>query len=210
MESFKIIYIDEQEDDRSTFKNIANSYGLNVIPLHPEPDIDLFIMKIFSLEPNAIIIDYKLKEFDPTISYYGTDLQKKILEIADSFPTLVLTTYEIDALNDVSSEPSLIASKDMMEGDFLWRMIIKIIQNDILALQHAEEELHMLVEISMSDDLTAKQKNRMIELDTFIENRLSKMSSLTPEVKLSSMDNRLKELIDLVKEAINKLQGNVN
>jgi DNA-binding NarL/FixJ family response regulator len=113
MEKYKILYIDEQEEYRENFKDLANE-NLEIETAHPKKTKGQMMQFIRDNDYDAVIVDYGLMNNDPAIKYTGDEIIKKINEEKEDFPALVIT-QNIDQDGGVDEKVS--ATKILLKED---------------------------------------------------------------------------------------------
>ena len=218
---YKIIYVDEYQDDIDDFleyfedKDSNNKFEIK--SLLPEKTLDEMYQRIFEENPDAIISDFKLNdmktEIKYNIPYTGVDLTEKILDIKKKFPCFVLTSYDTQAIK-TSQDVNMIYIKDILHGseektkaeaNFLYTVENQIIHYK-KRIDNAEKELLELIDKSNKEELNAIEEAKLLELDTFIEQSTNQKSALPEHLKGTKNFDKLKKMIDNTDELLAKLR----
>lgn len=221
MNQYKILYIDESQDDIDDFLDYLESKDsskkFKVESLFPEPTLDEMIEVIFDEKSDAIVVDFKLNDLKNSINYNvpytGVELAERVLEIKKDFPCFVITSFDNDAIR-VSKDVKLVYFKGILHGDEerteAKANFIDKIENQILHyrqdIDSAKRELNILEEKAKSLRLNSVEEARLVELDTFLE-AVTNQKSMIPE-QLKSYENleRLYKLIDNTDQLLKTFQ----
>ncbi|SMN01282.1 hypothetical protein SPONL_1903 [uncultured Candidatus Thioglobus sp.] len=206
MGKYKILFVDEVEADirrfqRYVYKNDVNKI-FELIVKTPESNLDNFLNEIKDEEFDAIITDHKLHEENANISFDGLDLVEAVLDKKINFPCFILTSYDDEAIVD-GKDVNIIYIKGLMQADAennAHATFLDKIENQILhyrkRIQDAENELLELVVKSDTQDLNVEDENKLLELDTFIEQSTNKKSSLPKHLKGRKHLDKLHKMIE--------------
>jgi CheY-like chemotaxis protein len=218
---YKIIYIDEDRDAIDEFleyfddKDSQNKF--EIVTLFPERHLDEMIDKIFEENPDAIISDYMLNEYKTDINYNvpytGVGLTEKILDIKEKFPCFVMTSYDNQAIR-VSQDVNMVYIKDILHGSEektnAKANFLDTVENQIIhyqkRIENAENELLKLIEKSNQEDLNATEEEKLLELDTFIEQSINQKSSLPKQLKGTKNLDELHKMIDSTDTLLDELR----
>lgn len=217
MNQYKVLYIDESQDDIDDFlyylESKDSSKKFNVESLFPERTLDDMIEKIIDQKADAIVVDFKLNDLknsiDYNVPYNGVELAEKVLEIKKDFPCFVITSYDNDAIR-VSKDVNLVYIKDIFHGSEdrteARASFIDKIENQIIhhrqAIDSAHSELYRLEMKAQNEGLNAVEEARIVELDTFLEATINQQNMIPKPLK--SYDNlaKLYKLIDSTDELL--------
>ncbi len=220
MAVYKILLIDEEKDTFDDFKDyldIASTKdNIEVIPLYPLGDLEDMIDLIFKINPDAIITDFRLNEMktdiDYNVPYDGVELVEEFLKFRQGFPCFVLTAFD-DLAVSASEDVNKVYIKNLLHNNkeeskakakFLDRVINQI-EHYQTKLKNAETELIDLLNLRESGKASITDENRIIELDTFLESIIDRKSSIPPEFKKLSNDERLSDLLSKVDALLKKV-----
>ncbi|MBK8392873.1 MAG: hypothetical protein IPL23_27995 [Saprospiraceae bacterium] len=220
MAVYKILLIDEEKDTFDDFKDyldIASTKdNIEVIPLYPLGDLEEMIDLIFKINPDAIITDFRLNEMktdiDYNVPYDGVELVEEFLKSRQGFPCFVLTAFD-DLAVSASEDVNKVYIKNILHNNkeeskakakFLDRVINQI-EHYQTKLKNAETELIDLLNLRESGKASITDENRIIELDTFLESIIDRKSSIPPEFKKLSNDERLSDLLSKVDALLKKV-----
>lgn len=206
-----IVYVDEVKDERDNFFNDAFDSELfeNIYTLHPRVNLKEFVNEIIDLHVDALITDFNLSEAGP-LSYNGEQLVSAFLETCGDFPCFIRTSFDEDALissDDVNRVYSKNVADEESAGRYLFKRIALQIEHHRRKITEWQKELADLLEKEKSQ-LTAFDINRIIELDTKIENSFGKDMAIPISVKkgLFESENKLIEeterLVSDIKRAL--------
>jgi len=201
---FKILFIDEVDDDIRRFQRFVYLHDtnkkFNVIAQIPDDNLDNFVEYILHEKFDAIISDYQLAEYKSSITYTGIDLIESILKRKENFPCFVMTSHD-DMAVATSSDVNIVYIKALMNKEdnvritFLER-VEKQIENYRAKLLADQNEFDQLIDKSKESNLTASEEERLEELDTFLEKAMDKESQIPPRLKRKSTLEDLHKLIE--------------
>ena len=209
MKKYRVLYIDEQKDERELFELLEDD-ELEIIPIHPFPTEDDMVGFIMSEKFDAVIVDYGLMKDDPKIKYNGNQIINDIDNLMEDFPCLIFTQ---DITQDDGVDEKVLSTKILLKEDLdidnpepLRRKIKSFIkfykkENDNLSL-----EFHNLIEKRKTQDgnLSNSDLEQLKYLDEKIERRLNgkKMfpNLLKDSENLKSLNMLLKEAEDFLRE----------
>ncbi|MCY4184280.1 MAG: hypothetical protein OXC82_13185 [Rhodobacteraceae bacterium] len=201
-----IAYIDEKEDERDNFFTDANQFGFKeeeIKLVDPEPwkDPEKLIEYLLEDHIDVLIIDYFLSEV-AELNYSGKDLADHLLRLRPGFPCFVLTSFEVNAIND-SSDVNLVYSKNSQ----YFERVKKQVQNYQTRIKGWEKKLLELLDVPISER-TAPQIEKIVELDHLIENALGGENILSNRVKeVLWEDIKIrKDLIEKTEELIKEIK----
>lgn len=185
----KVIYIDEDSDDIELFQQfIDDKFELTVIKIENDNDIDAIVDEILSLGGDAVITDYLLTE-KARVKFDGQALIEAIQARNMHLPCFLLTSHAPDALNAthdarlVQSKSIPFGGRDLDEHKKLFILLIeKVIKNFKTNRDLAIKEFDVLSSIE-AEQLTAIQKQRLIELDNILDSYGFAKSPLPNELK---------------------------
>ncbi|MBN2816528.1 MAG: hypothetical protein JXQ67_07565 [Campylobacterales bacterium] len=218
---FRIIYIDEYQDDIDDFLDYIedkDSEGIfKVIPLFPMSSLDETIEKIFENKPDAIVSDYKLNEYKTDIEYNvpynGVGLLEKVLETKKDFPCFVMTSYDDEAIKS-SQDVNVVYIKDILHGSedntSAKANFVDIIQNQIIhykkRIKDAESELDTLISKSELEPLDSFEEERILDLERLIEESTDRKCKIPKQLKELPNLNKIHKMIDNTDELIKELK----
>jgi DNA-binding NarL/FixJ family response regulator len=222
MANYRILLIDEEKDTFDDFKDYldisSTKDSIEVIEMFPLEEISEMIEVIFKINPDAIITDFRLNEMktdiDYNVPYDGVELVEEFLKYRQSFPCFVLTAFD-DLAVSASEDVNKIYIKNILHNNkeeskakakFLDRVINQI-EHYQTKIKNAESELLELIKLRESGKANISDENRIIELDSFLENVIDRKSSIPPEYKKLSNDDTLSELLKKVDTLLKKVDN---
>lgn len=222
MAVYKILLIDEEKDTFDDFKDYldisSTKDNIEVLVQYPLGNLEEMIELIFKINPDAIITDFRLNEMktdiDYNVPYDGVELVEEFLKFRQGFPCFVLTAFD-DLAVSASEDVNKVYIKNILHNNkeeskskakFLDRVINQIehYQNKI---KNAEFELFDLLKVREAGKASISDENRIIELDGFLESVIDRKSSIPPEYKNLSNDDRLSELLNKVDTLLKKVDN---
>jgi len=218
---YKIVFIDEQQDDIDAFKDYVDETNtknkFEVLAEYPREELNQMMDIIFNLNPDAVVVDYMLNEYKETIKYNvpynGVDLVEELLSIREGFPCFVMTAFDDDAIKEIA-DVNMVYIKGILHGsekelnakaNFLERVESQI-NHYKTQLANAEAKLLELVELRKKGEATIEQEREMIELDQYLELSIDKKSSIPEEFKSLSNTKRLEDILNKVDELLQKVK----
>jgi hypothetical protein len=198
MINYKILIIDENKDQAEEFEiffdNVTKSGELQNLKF------DSFILTTIENENNlydyiikneidCVAFDYKLMENNSSFSQQGDIYQIHLLEHFEDFPTFIITN-NADDYKIINADPFRIISKkiinfntdnkeELNEALNLIDKICQLIDRYKVNIQIAENEFYELVTRQNNNEkLDENELSRIVELDSKLENSISKKSKI--------------------------------
>ena len=208
----RIAYVDEQADERVNFETDAHLSELfgEVISVQPTEDLSDLIDGLIDLKIDALVTDFRLTQAGP-LGYSGEDIVNAFQKVREGFPCFIRTSFEDDALSS-AADVNKVYSKEHQAADehgSLFVRIVKQVERYRATLDRAQEELAELLRIPAAER-TASDVDRLVELDSFIENALGADTGIPKSVKeilFEGRDQLLEETHKLIVEIKAELQG---
>lgn len=217
---YKILFIDEEKVSFEHFEDFVERTtvkdDIEVYTQLPLGDLNEMIEHIIEINPDAIISDYLLNDkrddIDYNVPYNGVELVERFLEIRESFPCFVLTSFDALAMGE-SKDVNKIYIKHILhnteklkaDATFLDRIIFQI-RHYKTKIGNAEKELIGLIDLRTLGKATLEQETRIIELDSLIEKSINKEGSIPVEFKSLSNTDKLSDILSKVDELIKKVE----
>jgi hypothetical protein len=204
MIDYKILFVDEEEESLENFQLYIHERNsdkkIELIAKIPEDKLDELLDYIENETFDAIITDHKLNEKKSSIEYDGIDLVRAIQNKKKNFPCFILTGWDKEAVEN-GDDANIVYLKNFEdpEGASHATFLDKI-KNQIIKyrkkIKVSEEELVKLIENSNRNKLNALDEERLIELDTFIEQATNQKSALPEQLKGTKNLDELHKMID--------------
>lgn len=195
-----LLYVDEFADERDNFVTDAIDTELfgTVHALEPKRELPDMLADLLECNFDALVSDYNLSEGGP-VNYTGEELVSAYLNIRPDFPCFIRTSYEGHALAK-SSDVNRVYSKGNLEdahskSPFFERITIQV-QHHRLMLENWKNELLQLLPILDSEDVNAKAVERIVELDTLIEQYFGSDSAVPANIKGNLLKKQHELLIE--------------
>lgn len=207
MSKGKVTYIDEDSDDIELFQQfIDEKFDLTVLKIENDDEIDSIVEEILSGSPDAIVTDYLLSE-KALVKFNGQELIEAIQVRNKHTPCILLTSHAPDAMG-ATHDARIVQSKSIPFGgrenadlqQLFLIQIKKLIEISRKTQEDAIEELEHLNAIPL-EELSAIQRQRIIELDNFIDSHGYSSSPIPDEIK----DDRNLSLLNELLTNIDKL-----
>ncbi|WP_018248799.1 hypothetical protein [Orenia marismortui] len=195
----KIGYIDDKGSDLRAFQRRASEDFDEVIGIKLKSDILEIMKEIIEAKVDAIVVDYLLNEGDSSIHFNGADIVKQLEKEKIEFPSFILTSFDQDAENELIDVNKIYDKGkyyDYEKEDYkiLNRRIKRQIENYRNLIKEAEENI---LKLKSKEELTAKEKEDLIELDEFLVKTTSISSKLPKEFKTNSVEQKLDNIIEM-------------
>lgn len=214
MEKYRLGIIDETEKDR--IKAIAhfednNIYNFECVALSLEIDNeDEFISQIIENDLDCVAIDYKLIDH-PRLSFNGDIVLNKLLSEKYKFPAFILTNLVPEASQENIDDFRIISKRAInpktLEGKELIHKLKNYIDKYYEEISKSEDELYDLIEKERLNGVNDIERNRMIELDDFLEHSLSARSKIPTGWKKSNGFESISEIAKLAEEILKEIKS---
>lgn len=217
MREYKILFIDEEEEEQDKFYNYFEKVCPEVVPecILPKANIDEMLSVIFGKHADAVVTDFRLNEIRTyvkyNVNYNGVELIKELRKSREDFPSFVMTSHDDEAVND-TDDVNVVYIKDILSSDndkakvtFAQR-IIRQIEKCRANIEAASNELNALIDKRRRGDAGVYDEDRIIILDSFLERTYNAYDAVPPEMKKLSNLDRLNELIGKTDEILKKLE----
>ena len=169
-----------------------------------ESTIDAMIDKISSNTFDALIIYFKLSS-KKNISYTGVSLAQAIDKKLREYPIFILTSYQDDLYSKESFDVYQVFDferyiKDLDERIEINSKIVEQIRKYRSTLNKWKNELAELIPLAGTNAIV---DDRILELDSFIENSIDGTSALPLQIKKALSDSsRIQTIIDKIDSVI--------
>ena len=193
------------DEDGNLLKKKYEGVVLSPIEIKLESTEEEMVHKVYETKPDALIIDYKLSS-QQNIAYSGVSLAEAIDAKLHDFPIFILTSFQDDVYSKECFDVYQVFDFERYIGDQNERLEInsKIVEQirkyNRMIFQWKSElaELIPLKGTSVSID------ERIMELDTWIENSIDGTSALCLKMKRDLGSNHIQELIAKIDSIINE------
>ncbi|MDP4490044.1 hypothetical protein QDG88_19210 [Pseudoalteromonas piscicida] len=210
MDKFKVVYVDEDESDRTEFRvHFIGKEQCELILLHPEENIDHMTQIIIDINPDAVVSDFQLKIKEPKVQYNGADLISKLKREKEYLPCFLLTSYEGEAVNH-AVDVNWVHDKDELIPDgsekpaFSVKVVQQIHVNKTIVDNLKSERSELMGKASLNE----LEKRKLIDINNEIERYLFKDEILPKELKELDGLHKLDKLIELSELLINSIESN--
>lgn len=197
----RIIYVDEDPEDIMYFQDFTEGvFELEAIQVINDTSLEELVDEILDSPPDAVVTDFMLNE-KATVGFNGQGLIEALQKRNKHIPCFLLTSHAPDAI-EATHDARLVQAKGvMLGGDELRSLFIsqiaKVIKDHKAEVSSAEEELSSLLG-EQREALTAEQRQRIIQLDTYLEEHGLTSAALPDELKSDRSIELLVELISQV------------
>lgn len=203
-----LIFISQgwNDDNGNLIKEKYKDICLVPTEIQLEGDINQMIEKIVADKPDALIIDFKLSSQE-NISYSGVTLAQAIDKKLCGFPIFILTSYEDDLYEKENFDAYQVFDFERYINDIQERLEInsKMVQQIKKYNTTLNQWKTELTELLPHAGENARIDERILTLDSFIENSIDGTSALPQKLKQELEDtNRIQLLIDKIDKIIGK------
>ncbi len=209
MVKYKLGIIDESEDDRmSTLSFFEDDFECFEISLEVDSS-DEIIQQILDNNLDAVAIDYKLIDH-PRLGFNGNFLFNKLMDEKYNFPAFILTNLVPEASNENIDDFRIISKRaihpESDEGKELTQKLKNYISKYYKEIEDKEEELFELIQKEQNEGLNDIEREKVIELDDFLEHSISNKSKIPSGWKRPEGFSQLKNLVSKTDELLNELK----
>jgi len=213
MDSYKVLYIDEEEIWRDNFTRYAHN-DFDVEAIQPMEKQEELIDYILRSSADAVILDHLLSEHMPEIIYDGVELIKQLKKRSPHFPFFVLTSHDLQAMEEAEDvnyiyPKSVISEREEQnnsKGKFKDRLRLQI-KHYLDSIQDAEREFDTLIKKADKAPLDSDEEGRLIYLDTFLNQQIGLDLDIPEHLKKTSNAELTLELIKVSEELIQKINN---
>jgi hypothetical protein len=216
---YKILIVDENDEQIDDFKTFIESLSkdIEVSGLDTLSSDDELLEFINDNEIDAVAFDYKLKENNSAFIQNGDAYQMMLLDNFENFPTFIITNNAADS-KSIKADPFKIIDKSVInynsekdeevkEGVSLIEKIRQSIDSYRENIISYENELSSLIELQSSGkELSDEQIRKMIDLDSKLENSISKKSRIPKDWKSPAAIEEISTLVANSADILNELK----
>lgn len=209
MEKFKVVYVDEDENDRTEFRvHFVGKEECDLILLHPKEKIEDMVQMIIDMHPDAVVSDFQLKVKEPKVQYNGADLIQEIKKIKEYLPCFLLTSYEGEAVNNtidvnwVHDKNELIPEENDKPA-FSVKVVQQMHVNRKIVEKLKQQSRELMHKVIMSED----EERNFVSINNEIEKYLYKDYILPDEFKGLDGLHKLDKLIELSESLIKSIES---
>lgn len=202
MREYKIAIIDDREDEIRALKLKLGKF--TIIKMVLADELNDLVDDIFTQKLDGVIVDFDLTGTNSKVHYQGDQVYKRIREQKKHYPVTVLTAFSADA-ESTTIDPDIVYEKSKVFEDWeeFSRKLEKKIDQYRDMLTEAKKEY---IKLLRQENLTYAEEERIIELDTLIEDELQAEYAMYPSIKSTSNQKKLNELINLTEKLIERLE----
>lgn len=215
----RLVYIDEQDDQRRTMLRAAilseEFAEGEVQSLDPLPELDEMIGQIEELHPEVVITDYRLTEYKAGVKYSGIELVAALQRRHKGFPCFVTTGFASDAAGEAASTVDIntiyAKSETQITGadsentlPFFKRVRLKVDAYNALLQKLEAEHAALRVKLEQSE-LNPAEVERLLVIDGELEGMLGAQHSLPAELKRIALEP-LNEIVGKAEKLLSDLE----
>lgn len=208
---YKVGYIDEEKTWRNTFRQYFKEvFQVVLFDINEDTTLESLTEEVFNQNLNILVVDFRLDETG-VIDFNADALIDKIKERNLFYPMIVLTSYEIDALNHLEN-PNLVNGKDMLEGEnpklyVLEQKILKTALEYSNTLTNNRIKLEILETKRINDQLSPAEEDEYVELNNFLDKTMNANSHISRSFYSNDTNKKLDDLITLTQNLINLIKN---
>ena len=205
-----IVYIDDSAQDARSVQRALHKHFI-VHAIRPNESLDELIDQIFAYRPDAVIADFRLTDMIINIGYDGYQVIQTILDTKDKFPVFILTSNQGDAFAEVD-DVNFVYEKSQLyvNSTFPDRVTNQIFKYKRKLEEGEKRILALLAKRADGDEgLSMEEEKELIELDDLIEKSLDKKSAVPEELKVTSNEKRMSDMLREVDELMEKVKKNL-
>ena len=215
MSRYKILYIDEDSEDRQAFEIYFEGYpdDFEIIAVSPGgKSIPQLVQEIIQMDADIVIIDFNLKYKDDTVPDNGDVIMQRISDRKPLLPVVLLTSYKQLAKDSFLSPEK---RKSILEKSLLNDPKNEDLKNEVLSYIRYYRNLidrykTEMSELSLSEPLAPENKARIVELDSILEESVDRQSAIKSQHKADENLEQLRELINSTKDLIREIKSAPN
>ncbi len=212
---YRIAIIDELREDLHRFQLYVHRNDsdrkFEVLGFEPNKIKEELIGDLFGANLDAIITDYRLNEYNSSITYDGVDLVNEIQNKRKEFPCFVLTSFDDDAVKD-SEDVNIVYVKGIMnsgaesqvKATFLDR-VEKQIQKYRARLSEWKNQLDELEEIRRKRLLSPDEEDKFVNLSNLLDKSFAGKEAIPRTFYSNDTNAKLDDLIKKTDDLIKKL-----
>ncbi|KKR16707.1 MAG: hypothetical protein UT45_C0004G0038 [Candidatus Daviesbacteria bacterium GW2011_GWA2_39_33] len=205
MNSHNVVFIDDDTNYIDDFRLAGEDLSVNVPVVELVPSINELVNTIIDINPDAVVVDFQLRETRSDIKYDGADVLKLLEEKTYDLPKFIFTSFPSEA-EDAASDINIVYDKDSDKLNPLMARVVKQIDKHRKMLSLYDEELGSLLKKKGAGDISFKEEERIIELDSILEKTLNREAVIPDALKTTSVMTRLDEIFSKTKELVDEIQ----
>ena len=211
----ELIYIDEQSTQSREVLQAAVGSGFftqnQVETLEPSNSVDETIDKILDYDFKVLITDYRLYEYNADVEFSGIDLIVEFQKRFFMFPCFVTTAYVVEAssagfdINIIFPKSDFLEANNKVSELPFFERVRKKIEEYEHSLEQKKSKLQELTEKMKTEDLSASDVQKLLDLDSQLEAMLGANHSIEKHLKEEAM-KPFRNLISKTEDLIEKIE----
>ncbi|CAG5083084.1 hypothetical protein [Parvicella tangerina] len=205
---YRLGYIDEDEGQRNSFYQfLKDDFEIILFSITDETELDSLVEEIFQSGIDMLVLDFRLDETG-LVNFNADSLVDKIQERNLYYPLVILTSHEEDAMDHISNA-NLINGKEEMLGSkvqLFKQKLNKIVSGYQAKVMEAESELETLEEKRQNEGLDAKEEDRYVELNSYLDKTMTAKSRISRTFYSEDTNKKLDDLIEKTSEILSKIE----
>lgn len=203
----KIGYIDEDKAQQNSFYHLfRDDFDVIIFDITEETNERNLVDEIFKSAIDMLVLDFRLDE-NGLVDFNADKIVDSIHEINLYYPLVILTSYEVDALDHIENAHLVNGKDEMLDSKIdIFKQKLKSISNDYKQrIKTSENELRELEEKRISGSLNAKDEDRYVELSSFLDQTVSAKGRVSRTFYSEETNKRLDNLIELAERMLKKI-----
>ncbi len=203
----RIGYIDEDEGQKNTFfHQFKEEFKVELFDLTEDTTEENLIDEVFKSALDVLVLDFRLDE-NGLVDFNADTIVEGIQAINLFYPMVVLTSYEVDALDHLENAHLVNGKDDMLDSKVeIFKQKLKSIALDYKKkIESAETELKGLEEKRINGGLDSRGEDRYVELCSFLDQTISAKVRMSRSFYSEDTNKKLDDLIGLAEQMLNKM-----
>lgn len=204
---YRIGYVDEDYGQRNSFYHfLKDDFEVVLFDITEAIDSNLLAERILDSSLDILVLDFRLDETG-LIDFNADELVEKIQEVNKHYPLVILTSYEVDALDHIPNA-NLVNGKDEMLGakiDIFKQKLNRIANTYKTKIESSTGELEQLEKKREAEGLTPSEEDRYVELNNFLDKTVSAKGHISRSFYSEDTNRRLDELINKTEQLLKKI-----
>lgn len=208
-----ILYIDDEDNEiRKLKRNFKGSFKVESLTVKHNTSLDTILSRLDDNDFNYLIVDYNLNE-KTGCGFEGGAILAAYLSKYPHFPSMVLTSFEPAALNEIKNvDVEKIRGKIEYHNSTTREAFIKRVEAKVEQYQddihNAEQSILELKKVADDRELTANEAQTYIEKDRFLQETLGANTLNIPSDVIYQDGKKLDTLLRETEVLIGLIQQN--
>ncbi|AEE51085.1 hypothetical protein [Haliscomenobacter hydrossis] len=206
---YRVGYVDEDGGQKSTFFNtLKDDFEVKLFDITEETDSESLVEAILASSLDVLVLDFLLDETG-LVDFNADELIEKIQEVNKHYPLIILTSREVDALDQIPDANLINGKEEMLVNkiDIFKQKLNKIASNYKASIGNAQKELEHLEEKREEKGLEPNEEDRYVELNLYLDQTVAAKNHISRTFYSEDTNKKLDELIAKTEELINKIHN---